>query len=231
MSDIQASRQYAYPKNVQEISEQIKAHFDEMQVVKVEMQLDKAVLNDFIQVEFRAIQVEAQKLHIALPFNEERFKKYCLTFIVSRVNWVNGDMRSVIIRPEAHIMCPALLDAVCKNIGLVLEISQGLKLEPTLPKGVETLTETEMEEVSFYLQSIPTYVGGWGYIKDKSGSWEFMSMQLVEQAIMNEQAHHPAYSLLAAIVGPKWIGAATAPRIKYGDLTMYRSLLWQLTTC
>lgn len=231
MSDISTCGQFAYPKNVQEISEQIKAHFNEMQVIKVEMQLQQAVLSDYISVEFKAIQLEAEKLHITLPFNEDKFKKYCQTFIVSRVNWVNGDMRSVIIRPEDHVMCPALLDAVCKNIGLVLEMSQGLRLEPTVDATTETLTVPEMQEVSFYLESIPSYVGGWGYIKDKSGSWEFMSMQLVEKAIMNEQAHHPAYSLLASIVGPKWIGAATAPRIKYGDLSMYRGLLWQLTTC
>lgn len=221
---------FAFPKDVQDISERIRPTYKDVQTVEVQFHPETGCFKEFVEVEYSALELEATKAGLSLPFSEEDFSKYCTTFIVSRVAWVMGEKTSLILHPADKIICPALLDAVTKNIGHVMETKQGLTLVPTIESKDNVLSKPECEKISFFLASLPNYMGGMGYVKDKTGSWEFMSMQLVENVVMSEVDCHPAYSTLAAIVGPKWLGAVTAPRIRYGDLDMYRSLLWQLTS-
>jgi hypothetical protein len=220
---------FDFPKSVRDASESIKPSYLVAQKVIVEFFPTMGALESYVNVEYSAIQLESQREGVDVTFTEEEFAKYCNTLIQSRVAWVNGDMRNVIIHPQDHIACPSLLDAILKNLGIVFDTRQGLTLVPHVT-DLPILTRDRMHEISFILFAMQGYICGTGYIADKSGTVEFMSMQLETETLVSELNVHPAYSTLASVVGPTWTGVNSAPRIKYGDLSVYKELLWQMTS-
>jgi hypothetical protein len=220
------------PKSVQAVAERIKPSYRSLDVVEVTFCNEGCILDDFAKVEYKAILIASGRKEDEMPFTEEEFIQYCRTFVASRIAWVNGQTSSIVIYPTDHMLAPSLVDSVCKNIGVVYETSLGYTLVPKIAEGIQTLSKEKCAEVSFFLSSLNNYIGGYGYVRDKSGSWDFMSMQMIESAIMsfNDQAH-PAYSVLAAIVGPRWLVESVSPRVRYGSIDLYKGLLWELTSC
>jgi hypothetical protein len=228
----QKSTQLMYSKAVEAAATRIKPSFCESTEVEVQLSVTNQVYLEYVNAEFTALKYQVERSGGNVPFDFATFQKYCNTFIVSRVKWVNRKVNyDLIIHPNDKVLNPSLLDNVCKNIGEAMETKLGLILIPTLPDGIEVLTLQEVKKISLFLASIEGYIGGLGYLKDKSGAWSFMSMQLVSDAIMNvDDQAHPAYSVLAAIVTPIWLKAALVPRVKYGDLSFYQGLVWELTS-
>lgn len=226
---------FNYSKAVQALGDRIKPNALQYEVIDVNFTPASGILKDFAEVEFAAIEYHVQSSGGVMPaiMTLENFKKYCNTFVVSRIAWVRGDSKNVIVRPEERILVPSLLDSVLKNIGVVYETSLGLTLNPTIDyDAVEVLTADDMRKIGFYLSSIKEYIGSLGYIKDKTGCWDFMSMQIIDDVVQNFTDHaHPAYAILASIVAPKWVvSTVMSPRVRYGDLNFFKGLLWELTS-
>jgi len=244
---------FYYSKAVETAAQQLKPHSEESVTIEVGFDPTKGILKEYLDAEFDAIRYEYEKSGSTLPewFDRSHFGKYCNSALQSRVAWVRNEMSDVIFRPEEKVLLPSLLDNVLKNIGQAFDTRLGIILMPTLASeksksdeaqaskqegdssSFEVLTRDECLKTSYFLQTISTYIGGFGYMKDKSGSFDFMTMQVLDDAVRNiNDTAHPAYSILAAIVAPHWLQSAVqfSPRVKYGDIQFYKSLVWQLTS-
>lgn len=236
MKELILNGTYRYSKEVSAIAEKsLKPVAVDYTTGEVTFSLSEGMFADYINAEHCAIMA-AVRSNDDFPFDLATFKKYCNTLLVSRIAWVLGKTNLLIVRPEDGTTCPALLSQVLMNIGLVSDDSIGIQLKPAFSDTdakvkAGCLSETKMQEISYYLRRIENYVGAQGYLKDKSGSWEFMTMQLVDNQIRAPRnAAHPAYSLLAAVTGNKTLVSALSPRVKYGDMDTFKALVWQLTS-
>ena len=222
---------------IREIAErQVKAHYSSAQTLEVDFLVEGSLIDDYAVIEYQAISMASAKFHWKVPFSMGDFIKYCKTIVASRIAWTINLMESVIVYPTDNIMVPSLIDNICKQIGVCTNTKLGITLKPKMcPTEVDgtslVLKHEEMEKISFFLTSLSDYVGARGYLRDKSGVWDFMTMQLIENQIKNPSIDpHPVYSVFAAVIGPRLIGSALNPLVTYGDLDVYRSLLWQLTS-
>lgn len=236
MQNLTMNGSYRYSKEVSAVAERsLKPVAVDYITGEVTFSMDEGIFADYINAEHSAIKAAVSK-DSDFPFDLETFKKYCNTLVVSRIAWVTGKSNLLIVRPEDGTTCPALLAQVMMNIGRVADDSLGIQLEPAFAEDEQKvkdgcLSKEEMAKISYYLRRIEKYVGAQGYLKDKSGSWEFMTMQLVDNQIRAPRnAAHPAYSLLAAVTGNKTLVSALSPRVKYGDMDVFKSLVWQLTS-
>ena len=236
MQNLNLNGSFRYSKEVSAIAERsLKPVALDYTTGEVTFSMEEGIFKDYIYAEHSAIMAAVND-ESEFPFDLETFKKYCNTLVVSRIAWVLGKTNLLIVRPEDPITCPALLAQVMMNIGRVSDDSIGVQLEPGFSESDHEvvkgcLTKEEMQKISFYLRRIEKYVGAQGYLKDKSGSWDFMTMQLVDSQIRAPRnAAHPAYSLLAAITGNKTLVSALSPRVKYGDMELFKGLVWQLTS-
>lgn len=210
----------------------VKPHYAEAQICEVSLFNEGCLITDFEVIEYQAISMEAAKNHWKVPFSLDTFQAYCNTIVASRVAWTLNAMDHVIVYPTDDIIVPGLLDTICKQIGVCTNTKLGVTLKPQLVTGVKLLSKDEMEQVSFFLRSLDNYIGAEGYVRDKSGVYDFMTMQLIDNQVKNPTMDpHPVYSLLASIIGPKLIASVLTPMVVYGDSDIYRSLLWQLTSC
>lgn len=213
----------------------VKPHYAEMQEIEVDFFTEGNLIQDYAEVEFKAIKFEASKFNWEVPFTQKEFIQYCKAIVVSRIAWVLGDSEQLKFRPTDNVMTPSLIDAICKQIGLCTNTRLGVILKPKMPSFTSTkewkVDMNKMNEISFFLHSMDNYVGARGYLRDKQGVWDFMTMQLIDNQIKNPTMDpHPVYSVFAAVIGPKMISSVLSPMVKYGDLDVYRGLLWELTS-
>lgn len=211
---------------------------------EVSFSVDEGIFAEYIDAEYAAIRANIVTEN-QFPFSKEEFVRYCKTLLNSRIAWVCGVHEFLIIRPEDKIVCPALLAQVLMNIGTASDNSLGIVLNPSFGfsddeavRGeqvkelkAQLMTKAEVQQLSYYLRNLENYVGALGYLKDKSGSWDFMTMSLVDNSIRNHQSvSHPVYALLAAVVGTKQVASLLNQRVKYGDVATFRALIWQLVS-
>lgn len=238
-----------YSKAVEAAAKKVTPRVLDDVIVQVEFSTKKGIFEDYIQAEYSAlVYYEQQHGRGDLPdwLTEDVFSKYCASALVSRIMWVNDKPRDVIFRPEEDVLVPSLLDNILKNIGKVSDPKLGITLMPTLAEDMkwsasegnnsaetDVLDRETIFRVSSFLKKTAGYIGGLGYLKDKSGTWDFMTMQCLETSVYNfTPDSHPAYSLLAAVVAPAWLKSAVdwSPRVRYGNLTFYKTLLTDLTS-
>lgn len=210
--------------------ERVVPKYDTHQEVEVNFFSADSLIEQFASVEYQALDYNARKTGGEVPFTIEEFKAYCNSIVASRIQWVRGER--YIYHPNDPIVSPSFLAVICMNIGIAMELTKGITLRPaSIPTDVKVFSKKEMEPISFYLASLGNYDGAKGYLKDKSGSWEFMSMQLIDGKIRNENADtHPVYAIMASVVGPLMVNSVLSPLVYYGDITLFEGLLWELTS-
>lgn len=200
------------------------------ETIEVEVLTDESLIDKFAKIEYAALEIAFAHSRTGLPFTEEEFTDYCKSIVKDRVAWVRNDRQAMHFRPEFRIAVPALLYVVTSNIGNAYDVVRGITLKPTTSYQ-HVLTKDRREEISMFLQSIPSYEGALGYLKDKNGTWDFMSMQTINAFIWNENAQaHPVYSFIAAVVGPKQLQSSLQTYVKYGNIDLLSELLWEFTS-
>jgi len=202
------------------------------------------MLMEYADIEYQALCARIQLTGGEVPFSDEEFRSYIKTLLYSRVAWVRNV--KYIIHPNDPIVVPAFLSVVLMNIGNAEDVSLGVRLIPRIEgmvdeKGVVKPLETirddlgllevfNMRKISNYLQSVDGYNYSKGYIKDKSGVFDFMSMQVVENYIVHHNADsHPVYALMASILQPHMVASVLSPLVKYGSVSFLHGLLWEVT--
>lgn len=201
--------------------------FLKVQEVTVSFLNEGSLIDKYAEIEYSAIEYAYQPS--PMPFTKEEFKNYCLNLVLSRIQYVLN--KKPLVYPTDHIMVPSFLMNIIMQIGIAQDLKLGISVKPAEPDSVPAVAIEKMREISFYLEALKGYEGGFGYPRDKAGSWDLMTMQLIGNEIQRFDAEaHPVYALMASVIGPKLIESVLSPLVKYGDSTLFEGLLWQLTS-
>lgn len=208
----------------------VAPQFKEAKTVKVDFLSEGSLIANYCNIEYQAIEYALEKANGKVDFTKEEFLQYCKTMVYSRISWVLGNKPHV--HPTEHIMVPSFLMNIIMQIGVATNLPLGITVEPSdIPSDFELMPISEMRKISMRLENLSGYEGGFGYPRDKSGAWEFMTMTLVNSDIMRHDADaHPVYALMASVVGPKLIETVLSPIVTYGNTNVFEGLLWQLTS-
>lgn len=206
----------------------VAASYISQQTYEVDMLGSDCLIDQFAKVEYSAINAEVTRTGGVVTFSENDFVLFCRQAVITRVHWVLGE--KYLTHPNDKIMIPSFLMNIIMQIGLAYEVRLGITLKPKAGLK-DVLTIDKVREISFFLRSIKSYDGGLGYLKDKTGVWDFMSMTLVNNQIQRYNADaHPVFALMASVVGPKLVQSVLSPLVRYGDMNFFEGLLWELTT-
>lgn len=170
------------------------------------------------------------------PVAQEELEAYLRTFLKSRVDWVrsrtmNERLESNALRPNVRLAVPAFFTCVLGAIGESVDRERRLRLIPKwddLDAG-PFLTFEDMQRISAELVAYESigFEYGEGYHRDTDGTWEFMSLVVMENKVLGHrrEEHTPTDALLASVVGVRGLEAILLPRINYGDLTVFTGLM------
>jgi hypothetical protein len=208
----------------------VAPQFVEAQTVEVEFFEEGNLIESYCNIEYQAVQYAVEKMNGSLNFTTDEFLHYCKTMVYARINWVINAKPSV--HPTEHLMVPSFLMNIIMQIGLVQDPSLGLTITPaSVPTSFIPMDRGRMMQISMRLESISGYEGGFGYPRDKSGAWDFMTMTLINNDIKRHDSQaHPVYAIMASVVGPKLVTSVLSPIVTYGSSSMFEGLLWQLTS-
>lgn len=222
----------ANSKKFRDLAEKnVSPKFIEAKTYKVKLFEEGNLFNKYVSIEQKALEYAISRKGQQSSYTDDllrKFPDYCKALVASRVDYVLGGRP--VVKPMDHVMVPSFLMNIIMQIGEVMDLSTGIRL---LPEEVDTpsISLDEMREISMLLESIREYEGGFGYPKDKSGSWEFMTMWLVGTQLQRFSADaHPVYALMASVIGLKQIESVLNPLVTYGDTNLFEGLLWQLTS-
>lgn len=204
--------------------------FKKANIIEVEFLTEGCLIEKYSKVEYAAISYALCQGAKNDLFTEDEFLLYNKSAVYSRIGWVNSSGFS--FGPNDHIMIPSFLMNIIMQIGKTQDSSLGLTVIPKdAPKDFKPMDIDRMREISMWLENLSGYEGGFGYPSDKSGSFEFMTMTLVDNEIRRHDSKaHPVYAMMASVVGPKYVATILSPIITYGNTEMFEGLLWQLTS-
>lgn len=208
----------------------VAPHYVEAQTIEVEFFNEGNLIEEYCNVEFQAIQYALERANGKVDFSKEEFLLYCKTMVYSRISWVLNQKPTV--HPTEHIMVPSFLMNIIMQIGIASDLSLGITVEPAnTPKDFSPMPMEKMRRISMRLESLSGYEGGFGYPRDKTGAWDFMTMTMINNDIRRHDATaHPVYAMMASVVGPKLITSVLSPIVNYGSTRTLEGLLWQLTS-
>lgn len=208
----------------------VAPHYVEAQTVQVDFFTEGNLIEEYCNVEYQAIQYALEKMNGKVDFTVDEFLLYCKTMVFSRISWVLNNRPTV--HPTEHIMVPSFLMNIIMQIGVANDLSLGITVVPAnVPEVFSPMPMDRMRKISLRLESLTGYEGGFGYPRDKAGSWDFMTMTMINNDIKRHDANaHPVYALMASVVGPKLITSVLNPIVTYGSTNIFEGLLWQLTS-
>lgn len=205
--------------------------------VEVKVNLASRVLDSYAVELFANAQVAVEMKGGTMPFTEEEFVQYVRHLVRIRCDYVNN--QRVPFGPTDLLAIPAFVSVVLQNLGKVFHLDLGLELVP-VHSGGETATkgypwqESDIQllkKVSRGIVALGNYGLEYakGYDRVKEGSFEFMSMSVLDDIVMgvNKEAH-VVYALLASFVGLQGIERALSPRITYGTTRHFEILVRHL---
>lgn len=201
--------------------------FDSHEVI---INLDAVVLSEYKQELFLAWDAAAAMRGVSLPFTESDLASYINQLVVLRVKYVNGER--VAYGPTDKICVPSFLSLVLSNVGKVSNVDYGLELFPVVANA-PTVDSDFIMKMSRYIRALSglgiEYAEG--YARNKEGSYEFMSMTLIDGYVRNpNKAPHPVFALMASTLGVRGIEAVLSPRINYGSESHMRMLVRHLAS-
>lgn len=168
-----------------------------------------------------------------LPFDEVRFGLYLETVLASRIAHCRGER--TILRPTDRVNIPSFFSAAIAQIGRVDLSADGLTLIPRLGRAENApplLTPAEVFLISNALAVLERfgYTFADGYDRDRYGSEEFMTLELVANQVLGDRRdRHPVYAVFAAVLGNSGIQSVLRGRRRYGDIGLFRSLITRFT--
>jgi len=218
-------------------------------VVEVSLDLTNRVLESYLVELYEYLRVEVlnQTAQKELPFTVEDLRDYSWILIHQRVCHVVG--QRVAIKAVDRFNVPAFLHLILAQLGKAEYVSRGITLIPALPTFVDyerfAYGDTSwkfqrpgqegvvrdvkwMSTMSKYLQFYSKFgfEYGVGYDRDKAGSFEFMSMCVIDDHVMgHDEDVHPVYALLAAVLSLRGAESVLSPRVDYGDMDEVRNLM------
>lgn len=168
-----------------------------------------------------------------LSFSSEDFLRYNRTLVKARVDYVNNDRP--MLRPNDRVVVPAFMSEVLANLGLVSDMGIGVDLFPVY--GTIEPTDILNEEKALSVSNALALLANYGFEfalalpRDKSGSWEFMTMFMVNDHIVAPKNDaHAVYAVLASVLEMQLLTSVYAPRVTYGNRSFFERIIRQIAT-
>lgn len=168
-----------------------------------------------------------------VPFTVEDFIRYNRTLVKARVDYVNNNRP--LVRPSDRVVVPAFLAEVLTNLGIVSALDIGVELYPVC-ELLEITDVLQLDEFLTISNNLKLFVrDGFEYSeampRDRSGSYDFMTMFMIENEVVAPKADaHPVYALLASVLEMKMLTSVYSPRVNYGNRSLFSSLIRQIAT-
>lgn len=203
-------------------------------VVKVNFSTSSCVLQSYLDAQYTQYDSAVAMSGGKLPFSKETFTRYCATIVASRINWTVGIKANV--HPRSKTRVPAFLSTCLSSIGVVEIPEKGLRLVPHfVDEEVELLSESEVNQISSQLVLLESrgFTFSEGFIIDKVGSMQVMTMQVVENKVLSaDTSAHPIASVIAgtfAIQGLATLLGEQTFRVQYADLSQLAQAVSRFT--
>lgn len=165
-----------------------------------------------------------------LGFDEDQLLQYCSNLVVIRVDYVNG--HRPMYRPNDSVAVPAYLSVVLSNIGKASHIDLGVELRPVVEDDKRPkISPDEMMALSRKLMALGSFGFEYakGYERSREGSYDFMTMTVMKGMVLaTTRDSHPVNALLAASINMRGIEIILSPRITYGSVAHFKSLIRHL---
>lgn len=198
-----------------------------LEVVDVEVQLNgrSPVLLTYVRELAANIDNVVAMRGGSIEITEEDLAKYVALLVKLRVDYVNG--KRVPFRPTDMICVPSFVSLVLSSIGKVHHIELGLELHPVFI-GDDEYDEAFLKSMSSRIAALGSYGLEYakGYDRSKEGSYEFMTMCVLEGVVKSHSKEkHPVFALLAAFVEVHGTESVLTPRVTYGTVRHFQSLM------
>lgn len=210
------------------VSERLTATPDKYDRVAVSINTNAKVLTTYKAELFSEWSLACQVLGRSMLFTQEELSRYIDMLVQTRVSYVQG--KRVEISPTDRIAVPAYLSLVLSNVGLAQDSTQGIELYPEMVNEIQ-IDKEFMLDISRKIR-ILSNIGieyADGYVRSRDGSFEFMSMALIDDYVRTwTKDAHPVYALLSSTLAIRGIEAVLSPRINYGSEAHMVSLVRHL---
>lgn len=224
------------------------------QDIDAEFNLNAMGLREFAEIDYAAMEAKCIEKNIVIPFTFDEYYAYLRTFAYSRIMWTSYGS-GYVVHPMDRIIVPSFINVLLSNIGICTNNIYGLTIKPKVSKdslvdGYEwkdkrtiedsilmfgLLSKDDMLKMSNYLNVIPGLSKAYGYLKDKTGIFDFMTMMC--EVVGNEVTIysytpdiHPVYAFLASVLESNFRCSVLAKAIEYGHLTHLKSLYWKVVS-
>lgn len=201
--------------------------FDRTEVV---IDLDAQILSEYKRELFASWNQAVAIMGIDLDFTEGDLSKYIDMLVVLRVDYVNG--KRVSVKPTDGVVVPSFLSLILSNVGLARNPDLGIEVYPVVLQAETTPIDADFLWAMSRKIRVLSHAGieyADGYTRSRDGSYEFMSMTLIEAYVRNAtNTVHPVYALMAGTLGVRGIETVLSPRINYGSENHLRSLVRHL---
>lgn len=197
-------------------------------VVNVHVDLFATVLAEYKEELFLSWDQKASMRGMELTFSQEELSLYLDMLVITRVTYCLG--KRVDVRPTDGIAVPSFLSLVLSNVGLARNDDLGIELRPAVKSDV-VIDPDFMWRISRAIRALSNIGVEYaeGYTRDRTGSYDFMSMTLIEEHVKcPDKTPHPVYALMASTLGIRGIETVLSPRINYGSVSYMRTLVRHL---
>jgi len=219
--------------------------------VEVSMDLTNRVLAAYIEELFGELE-SALMMYTAqqsMPFSQLELFDYCVILVEQRINWVLST-RNQFLKPTDQFVVPSYLHLLLAQIGTIDALQFGVFLKPKVLSGVTSRRDGDSylwtfddgfngagprERTKSWFYNLSRRLQGWsrfgfeygiGYDRIKTGSFEFMSMHLVQNHVMHHtDSAHPVYAVMAATLALTVAEQPLMPRVDYGDIDVIKHVV------
>lgn len=173
-----------------------------------------------------------------LPVEEDQVKAYLEYAVYAAVTLQDHDSRdrgALLWKRHDTFYLPAFLGVFIAQIGVVNRPEIGIRLKPVWSGEPPKITRDGLVRVSGLLQVLENH--GFemmrGLPRVSEGSWQMMSMIVVEQHVLSTTPeHHPSYAVMAAFFGVTGLQetlGSSAYRVRYASEEQIKSFAVEVT--
>lgn len=166
-------------------------------------------------------------------FTTDQMVKYLNTLLYLRILTVNHDhLRHSWLDQVPYPTVPAFFAVFLENVGVVRDQTLGIEIVPEFGGSAEDVLEPqEFKHFSYELARFGK--AGLEYAtalpRSVEGSWDLMTMQLIQGEIRNQDGKaHVVYALLASLYTQTITEGVLLPRVTYGRVDRFRGLVAEL---
>lgn len=199
------------------------------QIVEVHVNLASPVLESFILELHSNLEAAASLKGGVVGISLDEFRDYVHSLIATRIQYVRGDR--AVFRPTDSVVIPSYLSVLLENLGQAIDHDLGVELVPCAIDCPLKLEEIYSISRKLRVLGAVGFEYSDGYSRDRTGSWDFMSMTLIEDEIQRHNGDaHPVYAILASTIGLRGVETALSPRVKYGNAQHLASVVRSLAS-